>query len=398
MLMLAVIFICLLSISIVSANEDTNADDLGVNDDSVSATIGMEDSETDLSNSVEEVEIEGEGDTVNSNPVSIKTDHYIDYDKRNVTVEIENLEYDSDADYNLTVSLYSEDILVFNQTHVVKNDTFSTKSPKFVLDVEGNQYNITFVLTKIPKAGEITTIEFKDWIIIETEDTYNARINEVFIDDIPVIITTPSTVFQYKANRYFKIIMKEGVVPYSPAENDEIIVKIWTGKTVKKYTVRTDSKGIAKISTKKLKIGTHKVKIEYFGTDYYQTKTINTKIVIKKKITPSTVTLKLKVNSKKYSKKKLKTKDILFASANSKKLKQAKGVTIGTKIDDSQKKQHSTKLIKAKVWFKNKKTGKIKIKIKTATKNQLNIKKISWIKGYVPYKAKVWYVKSNVEI
>lgn len=136
MLMLAVIFICLLSISIVSANEDTNADDLGVNDDSVSATIGMEDSETDLSNSVEEVEIEGEGYTVNSNPVSIKTDHYIDYDKRNVTVEIENLEYDSDADYNLTVSLYSEDILVFNQTHVVKNDTFSTKSPKFALDVE----------------------------------------------------------------------------------------------------------------------------------------------------------------------------------------------------------------------------------------------------------------------
>ena len=61
-------------------------------------------------------------------------------------------------------------------------------------------------------------MEFKDWIIIETEDTYNARINEVFIDDIPVIITTPSTVFQYKANRYFKIIMKEGVVPYFNAQ------------------------------------------------------------------------------------------------------------------------------------------------------------------------------------
>ena len=92
-----------------------------------------------------------------------------------------------------------------------------------------------------------------------------------------------------------------------------------------------------------------------------------------------------------YTSKTLKTGDCLLTAATSKNGQHGRSVTIGTMIDAGQEGQHSTKLIKAKVWFKNTKTGKIITRTKTSTNNYYNIKKFSWINGYKPYKAKVWY-------
>ena len=112
----------------------------------------------------------------------------------------------------------------------------------------------------------------------------------------------------------------------------------------------------------------------------------------KKKSKKYTATLKLKVDDMYYSTKKLKTGDRLEACANSYSGGQhGKGITIGTMIEAGQEGQHSTKLIKAKVWFKNDNNGKIKTKIQKAGKNKYNIKKVKWINGYTPYKVKVWY-------
>lgn len=63
-------------------------------------------------------------------------------------------------------------------------------------------------------------------------------------------------------------------------------------------------------------------------------------------------------------------------------------------IDAGQEGQHSTKLLKAKVWYKNTQTGKTITKTKYATKNKRDIKKFSWISGYKPIKVKVWYKKA----
>lgn len=43
--------------------------------------------------------------------------------------------------------------------------------------------------------------------------------------------------------------------------NVKVKIKVFTGKKFKKYIVKTDKKGIAKINTKNLKTGTHKVVI-----------------------------------------------------------------------------------------------------------------------------------------
>ena len=60
-------------------------------------------------------------------------------------------------------------------------------------------------------------------------------------------------------------------------------------------------------------------------------------------------------------------------------------------IDAGQEFQHSTRLLQAKIWFKNEYTGKIKTKIVGTSHKGYNIKHVKWIEDYVPYKAKVWY-------
>ncbi len=57
-------------------------------------------------------------------------------------------------------------------------------------------------------------------------------------------------------------------------------MKVYTGKKYKTYTVKTNSKGVAKFKTNKLGVGTHKVKISTSNKNYI----VNSKssIVIKK--------------------------------------------------------------------------------------------------------------------
>lgn len=156
------------------------------------------------------------------------------------------------------------------------------------------------------------------------------------------------------------------------------------GKT---YKMRTNSKGIAKIRLKLTKIGKYKL------TAYNQVSKEKRKITVKitKKHKTHSATLKLKVNTHRYSEKRLKTGDILLACACSYDRQHYKGVDVGTMIDAGQDGQHSTKMIKGKVWYKNTRTGKVVSKVNPSADKARNIKHFEWINGYVPYKVKVWY-------
>ena len=163
------------------------------------------------------------------------------------------------------------------------------------------------------------------------------------------------------------------------------VVKITIkGKTYKK---RTNSKGIVKIKINSFKIGKHKI------TAYNPVSKEKRKITVKilKKVKGKTVTLKLRIDDWRYASKKLKTGDVLLAVANSYARQHPKGISIGTMIDAGQEGQHSTKLLQAKIWFKNEYTGKIKTKIVGTSYHGYNIKHVKWIEDYVPYKAKIWY-------
>ncbi|WP_405298187.1 hypothetical protein [Methanobrevibacter sp.] len=63
----------------------------------------------------------------------------------------------------------------------------------------------------------------------------------------------------YKKNSYFIIKLKDKKNVF--LNNVKLKVKVESGKTVKTFNIKTNSKGVAKFNTKGLKIGVHKVSI-----------------------------------------------------------------------------------------------------------------------------------------
>ncbi len=71
---------------------------------------------------------------------------------------------------------------------------------------------------------------------------------------------------KYKKSKKFTIKVKNKYE--DPIKKLKLKVKIYTGKKYKTYHVKTNKKGIAKINTKKLKRGTHKVVIKSANKNY----------------------------------------------------------------------------------------------------------------------------------
>ncbi len=66
---------------------------------------------------------------------------------------------------------------------------------------------------------------------------------------------------KYKQSKYFKLTVKKG-------SKIKINVKVYTGKKAKTYIIKTNKKGVAKLNTKSLKIGKHKVTISSANPNY----------------------------------------------------------------------------------------------------------------------------------
>lgn len=77
------------------------------------------------------------------------------------------------------------------------------------------------------------------------------------------IINAPKITNKFKKSKYFKVSIKNKATKKAVKKT---YVKIKIGK--KEYKIKTDSKGIAKINTKKLKIGKHKVTITSGNSNY----------------------------------------------------------------------------------------------------------------------------------
>ena len=88
--------------------------------------------------------------------------------------------------------------------------------------------------------------------------------------------SAPSATVKYQQSSYFNITVKNA---YDYAvKNLALKVKVWTGKKTKTYTVKTNSKGIAKLQTKSLAVGTHKVSISSGNKKYKLSKTSSIKV------------------------------------------------------------------------------------------------------------------------
>ena len=105
------------------------------------------------------------------------------------------------------------------------------------------------------------------------------KTTSIKIDKARTIVKAPQVTNKFKKSAYFKVTIKNKETKRM-LSNVKVKIKVFTGKKFKTYTVKTNKKGIAKINTKKLKIGKHKVVISSGNKNYSISK--NSLIKIKK--------------------------------------------------------------------------------------------------------------------
>ena len=213
----------------------------------------------------------------------------------------------------------------------------------------------------------------KDSSISNTSEASQTKV----VKKISTKVSAPQVVSEYKKSKYFKVKVKDKNGKL--VKNVKIKIKVYTGSKTKTYTVKTNSKGIAKFNTKVLKLGNHKVVISSANSKYQISK--KSKIFIGKK---HYAIVKPK------SKKVLKNKDVIAIKIkNDEDEKEAKVVY--------KKTPKYTKVMKAKFYFKNKKTGKIIVKTDSSEFDDgvWELPDEDFSRKYTLVKVKVWYLSTK---
>ena len=356
-------------------------------------------------------------DSLDNIKIELRGDDYYEYNSNGYTIStyISNIQYENNANYYLNLLIYNKNHnLVFNSTKEVKKSHVYADGTEFNVNIPGGSYTtiltLKMVQTLFSKQYTQTSKSFKYTIYLESKsehDTYMYDDSESEKTEI-VKIKAPKIKVKYKSKKYYfnvALKYKNG----HPIKYKYVTLKIWTGKKFKKYKLTTNSKGVIKFSTKRLKLGTHKVKISYEDWNtvpgYYGVK--YSKIIVKKDIVKKTKTHTSKSTTKKKKGSNWKSVTLKIKSPSSyyfacKKLKNgdkietvyslggqySKGVY--AQIMDYDYPIH-TKIKKVKFYFK--KAGHVKTKTVKHIKNSKysSIGKTSLISGYTPFKATVWY-------
>ena len=106
----------------------------------------------------------------------------------------------------------------------------------------------------------IITGNNKNYIINKTQTS-------IKISKASTNVLAPKVTNKYKKSKYFKVTVKSKVTK-KPVKAIKIKIKVWTGKKHRTYVVKTNAKGVAKLNTKSLKRGNHKVVISSGSANY----------------------------------------------------------------------------------------------------------------------------------
>ena len=104
--------------------------------------------------------------------------------------------------------------------------------------------------------------------------------SKIVIKKAPAKLTPKKLTAKKGAKKYFKVTVKNTKTK-KVIKGVKVKIKVYTGKKAKTYTAKTNSKGIAKILTNKLKVGKHKV-IVTSANKYVVAKKAKSTIKIKK--------------------------------------------------------------------------------------------------------------------
>ena len=99
-------------------------------------------------------------------------------------------------------------------------------------------------------------------VVVSGADSKNFKASKVtskiVIKKAPLKFIAKKVTSKKGKSKYFKVTVKNKKIN-KVVTGIKIKVKVYTGKKAKTYTLKTDSKGIAKLNVKKLKVGKHKV-------------------------------------------------------------------------------------------------------------------------------------------
>ena len=87
------------------------------------------------------------------------------------------------------------------------------------------------------------------------------------IQKAKTIVKAPKVTAKFKKSKYFKVTVKNKETK-KMLSNVKVKIKVFTGKKFKTYIVKTNKNGMAKINTKNLKTGTHKVVVSPSNNNY----------------------------------------------------------------------------------------------------------------------------------
>lgn len=110
-----------------------------------------------------------------------------------------------------------------------------------------------------------------------------ARTSKIIVKKASTVSHAPDGLYVFKkAGKYYVAVSNKNTGNY--IKGVKLAVKVYTGKKAKTYRVKTDSKGLAYIKTKSLKVGKHKVVVTFKGNSKYKKSTATGTLEITKKI------------------------------------------------------------------------------------------------------------------
>lgn len=132
--------------------------------------------------------------------------------------------------------------------------------------IKTNKSGVAIFNTKSLAAGSHKVV------VSSADSRYSISKNStITIKKAPTTISAPKISARYKKSKYFKVTVKSKVTK-KVVSGVKVKIKVYTGKKYKTYTVATNKKGIAKINTKKLRRGKHKVVISSGNKNYSMSK------------------------------------------------------------------------------------------------------------------------------
>jgi len=287
-ILITLLLLAIFTISSVSAADSNNTDELITNEnynslEDINDTNDLSNDNYDKSVCDEDNNILSSSDSENSNDYTIKetseTEVYL------IKPINENKAYilDSINKYPNTNTKF-----IININTYIKDNEGGTVSLKF----NGKSYSAdvydgeAIIIAKTPsKVGKYkATLSYSGYTYVFGSNGYKYNPSSstftLNVKNPNTSVSAPKVTAYYKSNKYFKVSVKKNG---KAVKNLKLNLKVYTGSKYKNYVIKTNKNGVAKISTKKFKVGSHNVKITSKNSKYKVSKT--SKIVIKKKST-----------------------------------------------------------------------------------------------------------------